>query len=155
MMKTTWRTTAVLGLAAALLCPFALGKIGETGARYRSAGQGSTAVRVASLSIDVSDPVLLSEDEILDCNLESDEIAYELEIKNRSEVDMRYTVATSGCGNNINAEIVPAAGELGAGGDSATVTVRLRVIDRRRRDQPESLDAFTITVTGEQKGENE
>ena len=103
----------------------------------------------------MSDPVLLSEDEILDCNLESDEIAYELEIKNRSEVDMRYTVTTSGCGNNINAEIVPAAGELGAGGDSATVTVRLRVIDRRRRDQPESLDAFTITVTGEQKGENE
>ena len=129
--------------------------IETTAARYRTGSAGETAVRVAKMRLDVTDPVLKSPDEILDCNLDSDAIIYEMEVRNRSEVDMDFQVSTSGQGENITVNIVPETGELAANSGSETVTVTLSVTDPEKRVQQEEIDSFSIIVSGAQKGETE
>lgn len=155
MQRNIWvhagRIAPLIGVGALLLQ--VLFAVNLTESRYVTSSGGTASVRVASVSVQASDPVLLSADELIDCNLENDTVQYEMTLTNASEVDMNYTISASSGSENIRAEVTPDQGRLPFLGGSETITITLSVIDPDSRTQTETPDPIEIIVHAVQEGE--
>ncbi|MBR4767457.1 MAG: hypothetical protein IK088_00595 [Lachnospiraceae bacterium] len=146
------KSAPVLALCTLLLQVFSAVRFTES--RYMTSAGASASVRVASISLSATDPVLKSADAVLDCNLENDTVQYEMTLTNASEVDMNYVIHASTGSDNIRASIIPDQGSLSALRGSVNVTVILSVIDPDSRTQTETPAPLTIIVDAAQKGED-
>ena len=153
-MKTRFLPAAALlvtgGLTIALLL-LGLYYMELTVSKYATGTGAGTAVRIATFQVTADDPVLLSADEIIDCNDPDDEIRYEITVRNPSETDVLYSVQTAGCGTNVRAAITPEGGFLPALSGSETVTVVLTAVDLDDRSAPEHLPDAEIVIRAEQQ----
>ncbi len=153
-MKTKLLPAAVLlvtgGLTISLLL-LGLYFMELTGASYATGTGAGTAVRSATFQVAADDPVLLSADEIIDCNDLDDEIRYQITVRNPSETDILYSVQTAGCGANVRAVITPEQGSLPALNGEETITVVLTAVDPDDRSAPEYLPDAEIVIRAEQQ----
>lgn len=136
--------------AFVLLTFGALSRMPVANAAYRTAAAAKTAARVASFDTEVGDPILLSADEVLDCNDAEDRVVYRIPVINRSEVPVRIRLEVSGYGDNVDCrvayegEVLPALGGIGAA--EITFTVK----DRTRKDQQTALPEVKVRALTEQ-----
>lgn len=119
-------------------------------ARYISKRSGAVSVRVASFLVEAGTLTLLSPDEVIDCNVDGDTVAYGFTVRNRSEVTVRYEVTVEGLPVSISWDIDNASAILAPNGDEMQVELRLSALDPADRTQETGISGVTLTVNAVQ-----
>lgn len=122
----------------------------RTNALYESSGEAVVSARVASFSVTASEPILLSSDNRLDCNIPGDSVIYAFNVENHSELSIDYEVEFSGLGSNVAFEMEHGSGALSPG-ESEVVTVCFSIIDETDRNQETDLSMASAVIRAVQK----
>lgn len=137
---------AVTGMLLAMLL---FSPIRVTKGSYKTSVSGSAKARVARFDVTVSDPVLLSDDAILEAENENDSIQYRFLIENKSEVDIGFTVVAE-TEASVNIQCIPEDGILSSG-ESTEVLATVSLAQQPMH--AETVSDIRFSVTAEQIGE--
>lgn len=115
-------------------------------AGYRTLETGGEKARVASFSIETTAIELGSEDALLDCNIENDEVLFRFFVRNHSETAVNYLVRLIGVPDNVACTLQNDSGLLAENGGEAEVRIAFAVEDPSDRSMVRNISGVTAEV---------